>query len=545
MDTPEQRLERVIGVMRVAAENQAEADFLPDTGGNGLITRLENGFNSLLRKIRDSESVVNVAISNLATANVRLMQWNDALQKINYADSVLYHGGDIQNFFHQVVRDAMEMSRARYGALGIFDREGKLVQFITEGMNDETIARIGHPPTGRGLLEFVYRQTEPIRVDDIPVHPGKCGFPEGHPPLKTLIGVPLRLGEMVKGVLYLADKQSSDTLLGQGERNSAICFDNEDEVSLKLFSDYMVRALERMELMSLLQESNALLQQEKTEQQSLIAKLHEAQNQLLQSEKMASIGQLAAGVAHEINNPIGYVNSNLGTLDKYIRDMIAMLEAYEQAEPLLAADAATAGRIKALREKLDIEFLKEDVAALMKESGEGILRVKKIVQDLKDFSHVDEAEWQWADLHKGLDSTLNVVWNELKYKAEVVKEYGSLPEVECLPSQLNQVFMNLLVNAAHAIEERGNITIRTGAGDQEVWVEITDNGKGIPAENLKRIFDPFFTTKPVGKGTGLGLSLAYSIVQKHHGRIEASSEEGKGTTFHVALPVKQPIGQAE
>jgi len=306
-----------------------------------------------------------------------------------------------------------------------------------------------------------------------------------------------------------------------------------------------VRALERMELMSLLQESNALLQQEKTEQQSLIAKLHEAQNQLLQSEKMASIGQLAAGVAHEINNPIGYVNSNLGTLDKYIKGMIAMLEAYEQAEPLLAADAATAGRIAALREKLDIEFLKEDVAALMKESGEGILRVKKIVQDLKDFSHVDEAEWQWADLHKGLDSTLNVVWNELKYKAEVVKEYGSLPEVECLPSQLNQVFMNLLVNAAHAIEERGNITIRTGAGDQEVWVEIADSGKGIPAENLKRIFDPFFTTKPVGKGTGLGLSLAYSIVQKHHGRIEATSEVGKGTTFRVALPIKQPIGQAE
>jgi len=541
VDTPEQRLERVIGVMQVAAESQAEADFLPDSGGNGLITRLENAFNNLLRKIRDSESVVNVAISNLATANVRLMQWNDALQKINYADSVLYHGGDIQNFFHQVVRDAMEMSGARYGALSIFNREGQLAQFITEGMDDQTIARIGHPPAGRGLLELIYRQAEPIRVDDIAVHPGRCGFPEGHPPLRTLIGAPLRLGEKVKGVLYLADKQSS----GSGENLGPICFDEDDEVALKLFSDYMVRALERMELMSLLQESNALLQREKTEQQSLIAKLHEAQNQLLQSEKMASIGQLAAGVAHEINNPIGYVNSNLGTLDKYIRDMIAMLEAYEQAEPLLAADAATAGRIKGLREKLDIEFLKEDVAALMQESGEGVLRVKKIVQDLKDFSHVDEAEWQWADLHKGLDSTLNVVWNELKYKAEVVKEYGSLPEVECLPSQLNQVFMNLLVNAAHAIEERGNITIRTGAGDQEVWVEIADNGKGIPAENLKRIFDPFFTTKPVGKGTGLGLSLAYSIVQKHHGRIAVSSEVGKGTTFRVALPVKQPIGQTE
>ena len=166
------------------------------------------------------------------------------------------------------------------------------------------------------------------------------------------------------------------------------------------------------------------------------------------------------------------------------------------------------------------------------------------MQDLKDFSHVDQAEWQWVDLHKGIDSTLNVVNNEIKYKAEVVKEYGDIPQVECLASQLNQVFMNMLVNASHAIGEggHGRITIRTGLKDEMVWVEFADTGKGIAPENLTRIFDPFFTTKPVGKGTGLGLSLSYGIVDKHHGRIEVESEVGKGTTFRIWIPVRQAAG---
>lgn len=267
--------------------------------------------------------------------------------------------------------------------------------------------------------------------------------------------------------------------------------------------------------------------------------LENAQNHLLQSEKMASIGQLAAGVAHEINNPIGYVYSNLGTLEKYVQDTLAMLALYEQAEALIS-DVDMREKLKAAREKLDIAFLREDLGNLMSESKDGITRVKQIVQNLKDFSHVDTAdEWHLADLHQGLDSTLNIVNNEIKYKAEVVKEYGDLPEVECLPSQLNQVFMNLLVNAAHAIEERGTITIRTGRKGDEVWVEIADTGKGIAPENLMKIFDPFFTTKPIGQGTGLGLSLSYGIVKKHGGRIEVESEIGRGTTFRVWLPVRQ------
>ncbi len=272
--------------------------------------------------------------------------------------------------------------------------------------------------------------------------------------------------------------------------------------------------------------------------QALNHELEEAQGHLLQSDKMASIGQLAAGVAHEINNPIGYVYSNLGTLEKYVQDVFGMLDSYEQAEGAIT-DAAVRAQLQTDRKKLDIAFLKEDLRALMNESKEGITRVKNIVQNLKDFSHVDAAdEWHFADLHHGIDSTLNIVNNEIKYKASVIKEYGDIPQVECLSSQLNQVFMNLLINAAHAIEERGTITVRTGQNGGEVWVEIADSGTGIQPETLKKIFDPFFTTKPIGQGTGLGLSLSYGIIQKHHGRIEVSSEVGKGTTFKIWLPVK-------
>jgi PAS domain S-box-containing protein len=268
-------------------------------------------------------------------------------------------------------------------------------------------------------------------------------------------------------------------------------------------------------------------------------KLGQAQSQLLQSEKMASIGQLAAGVAHEINNPIGYVQSNISSLERYLDELFLVLEAYEKAESSL--DETSSREISNIRQQVDIDFLKKDVRALLLESHEGIGRVKNIVQNLKDFSHVDSKEkWQLDDIHQGLESTLNVVWNELKYKCTVVREYGELPLVECVLPQLNQVFMNLLVNASQSIEEKGTITLRTGAEGDRVWIEVADTGSGIPPEIVPRLFDPFFTTKPVGKGTGLGLSVSYNIVKKHHGEITVNSTPGSGSAFRVWLPVRQP-----
>jgi signal transduction histidine kinase len=227
----------------------------------------------------------------------------------------------------------------------------------------------------------------------------------------------------------------------------------------------------------------------------------------------------------------------MGTLQVYSRSLLKLLDAYEELEGTLPADACE--RLQALKHEVDAEYLREDIGALLSESLEGLERVKNIVQDLKDFSHVSESDRQWANLERGLDSTLNLVANDLKYKAEVVKEYAGLPQVECLPSQLNQVFMNLLMNAGHAIAEKGRITVRTGFDEHNVWVEVEDTGHGIKPENLGRIFDPFFTTKPVGKGTGLGLALSYGIVNKHGGTIDVKSEVGKGTTFRVALPRQQ------
>ena len=290
----------------------------------------------------------------------------------------------------------------------------------------------------------------------------------------------------------------------------------------------------------------AELQQRYAEISELNAKLTTAQEQLFQSEKLASIGQLAAGVAHEINNPIGFVHSNIGSLEKYLNDIFRLLAAYEQIEPALPAGDQR-DVLQGLRRQIDVEFLKEDIPALVKETKDGISRVKQIVQDLKDFSRVDTAqEWETADLHRGIDSTLGIVVNEIRYKADVVKEYGELPEIECLPSQLNQVFMNLLVNAAHAMgERRGCITIRTGRGDDHVWLEFADNGSGMTPEVQQRIFEPFFTTKPVGKGTGLGLSLSYGIIQKHRGSITLHSEPGKGSCFRITLPLRQGNKDAE
>ncbi len=291
---------------------------------------------------------------------------------------------------------------------------------------------------------------------------------------------------------------------------------------------------EQLEERKLVEEA---LRREKSEQQTLIQRLEEAHNQLLQSEKMASIGQLAAGVAHEINNPIGYVNSNLGSLQKYVEALLRLIAAYEKYEADLSQEHAES--LQTLKNEIDLAYLREDINELMTESLGGLQRVKRIVQDLKDFSHVSDSEIQWANVESGLESTLNVVWNELKYKAEVIKDYGNIPEIECIPSQLNQVFMNLLVNAAQAIPERGEITVRTRRVDDRVCIEISDTGTGIPQELMNRIFDPFFTTKPVGTGTGLGLSIAHGIIRKHKGRIDVRSEPGKGTSFQVYLPIRQ------
>lgn len=278
--------------------------------------------------------------------------------------------------------------------------------------------------------------------------------------------------------------------------------------------------------------------------------LKNTQSRILQQEKMASIGQLAAGVAHEINNPIGFISSNLNSLGKYLNRLTSFIR---QVSEILSArkENALSEEIDAARRTLKVDRILDDVKDLIAESQDGAERVRKIVQDLKSFSRVNDPEPKDSDINECLDSTINIVWNEIKYVAELRKEYCALPRISCQPQQLNQVFMNLLVNAAHAITGKGVITVKSWHEEGTVCVSVADTGCGIPAENIGRIFEPFFTTKEVGKGTGLGLSITYDIVKKHRGEITVESEPGMGTTFMIRLPdnlnrtVTEPIVAAE
>ncbi|MCI4625061.1 MAG: PAS domain S-box protein [Candidatus Magnetoovum sp. WYHC-5] len=271
---------------------------------------------------------------------------------------------------------------------------------------------------------------------------------------------------------------------------------------------------------------------------ALIRDISERKNtekMLLQSEKMASIGQLAAGVAHEINNPMGFISSNIKTLGKYVDKIVGFIEI--QTEILKNIDAKEAiDSINAQRKKLKVDYVVNDMKHLIEESLDGADRVKKIVMDLKSFSRIDKAEYIEANIGELIDSALNIIWNELKYKCTVQKEYAAIAPLKCYPQQLSQVFINILVNAAHAIKERGEIEIKTWEDNNNVLVSIKDNGSGMSEEIKDKIFEPFFTTKDVEKGTGLGLSIAFDIIKKHNGIIQVESELQKGTTFTVSLP---------
>jgi len=266
------------------------------------------------------------------------------------------------------------------------------------------------------------------------------------------------------------------------------------------------------------------------------ADLQLSHGQLLQQEKMATIGQLAAGVAHEINNPTGFISSNLNTLNKYAERLTQYIQAQEKVTGALPKSPET-DQLNALCTQLKIDHIMEDAGELISECLEGTERIGRIVQGLKSFSRKDRNDVESVDINALLDSTLNIVWNELKYKATVEKEYGELLQIECYPQQLSQVFMNLLVNAGHAIESKGLVTIRTWADHENVYVKISDTGCGIKDEDLNRIFEAFFTTKEVGKGTGLGLSIASEIIKKHRGAMNVESEVGKGTVFTITLPL--------
>ncbi len=270
---------------------------------------------------------------------------------------------------------------------------------------------------------------------------------------------------------------------------------------------------------------------EVTEAYEDLKQIHE---QMLQQEKMASIGQLAAGVAHEINNPTGFIGSNLNTLQKYVVKLNEGIAFMEKAI-MATDDFDVISQLKKMKRQLKFDFVLEDIEDLIGESKDGIERIAHIVRNLKSFSRVEDDTLKLTDLEECLEGSLSIAWNEIKYKAKVNKQYEPLPQIPCLPQQLSQVFVNLLVNAAQAIEDQGIITVITRREDNWAVVEIADNGSGISPENLERIFNAFYTTKEVGKGTGLGLSICHDILEKHQGTITVTSKVGEGTCFTIKL----------
>jgi two-component system, NtrC family, sensor kinase len=280
--------------------------------------------------------------------------------------------------------------------------------------------------------------------------------------------------------------------------------------------------------------------------QQTLQELKRTQTQLVQNEKMSGLGQMVAGIAHEINNPVNFIHGNITHADEYAKDLVRLVELYQEICPNPPAE------IEQEIDAIDLDFLKTDLAKIFQSMQMGTVRIREIVRSLRIFSRFDEAEVKVVDIHEGIDSTLTILYHRLKAKSnfpaiEIIRDYGVLPQVECYPGQLNQVFMNVLSNAIDALEEvrektpqkfSPHIRIYTES-NQDGWINIhiSDNGIGINKDSLDKLFDPFFTTKPVGKGTGLGLAISYQIItEKHAGKLSCCSEKGQGTEFIISIP---------
>ncbi|HNX90508.1 MAG TPA: ATP-binding protein, partial [Candidatus Omnitrophota bacterium] len=541
-------------------------------------------------KIRESEKTMNVALSaspvGICRLNNRVLEWGN------------------KTFFNMFGYDLEELSqhsiRILYNNDVECERVGKILytygfceskmrtksgKIIEVGMRSANISGNTYIVTFMDLTQLKKREHEVVLarkryeelINNLPIciyrnTPGSAGsFIEANPAIVELLEAGTKENLLTKNVSdfyanqsdrigvsekimkqgYVKDeKVQLKTMTGKVFTASITAILKKDQDDRTYFDGAITDVTEKEEAQRLLRLAYDSLKAKETELQSTIQKLEQmnqdlrdAEKKVVQSEKLASIGELSAGIAHEINNPVGFISSNLVTLSGYIDDISKVMRAFESLEKAIdEKNYEKAQNVRAeildLESSLDMKYVLSDLENLVRESTQGVDRIKHIVADLKTFSHKDDGIKAQCDLNKVMDAIINIVWNEIKYKAELKKDYGDIPMVECNMQQIGQVLMNLLINAAQAIEGKGVIYIRTYHADDFVFVEVSDTGKGIPQELRDKIFHPFFTTKEIGKGTGLGLSISMDIVKKHYGRIDVVSKEGKGAVFTVCLPVK-------
>lgn len=483
-------------------------------------------FESLLCSVHDYIKIKDEELKALGCANVRMLLLTEAISDWKSIDFDLKKSGKLweTSLFMESLKDIMDATGAQNSLIIILNDDGEI-----GSINDIGLKNIQYIDFFKNnistIIKHINLHESIMKISCLDGDNDYCDLISFDKCIKSALIVPIYSGNNIRGIIMLTNKKE------------VTIFDENDSMAAELFSKEISHFVERNDLL-------IELKKEKLEQEELVKEIQRTQTQLLQSEKMASIGSLAAGVAHEINNPVGYISSNIRSLKNYITDLFTIIEQYEKLETKLPDELLD--EIRSKKSDMELDYIRNDILELVSESEEGVNRVKRIVQDLKDFSHVDEAEWQWANIHSGINSTLNIVHNETKYTTEIIKDYGDIPYIECIISQLNQVFMNLIVNSAHAIDGKGTITIKTDMLDNDhIRICFTDTGRGISKDNLKRIFDPFFTTKPVGKGTGLGLPLSFGIIEKHHGKIDVESKIGVGTKANIILPVNQPSPRAE
>lgn len=471
------------------------------------------------------------------------------LQALTEAQLEFIGGSDAQHLFDKLLAVLLELTESEYGFIGEVLRDAQGAPYV----RPHAITHIANLQTPfetpfETLIGPVLTTGEPMVANEPQTAPHAGGLPPGHPPLTAFLGLPLKSGDELVGTVGIANRPGGygPELIEFLQPFVATC--------CSIILGWRSRQQQR-DTEELLRQREEELQRHRNHLEELVQSrtesllhttvaLEERQAQLLHSERMASLGQLVAGIAHEINNPLGYITSNLTTLTQYLAVFTQLLKLYRELADGLGPEsqgpqAELLARIRSLQEEEELDYLLGDVSDLLNDSREGAHRVADIVQSLKAFVREDSKQPELVDVNKELATTLKVVWNQLKYRCEVKCDYAQVPPILGRPAQLNQVFTHVLLNAVQAIPDRGVIHVTTLHEGEEVLVRITDTGHGMRPEVLTKIFSPFFTTKPPGKGAGLGLSISEGIVSSHKGRIEVQSQFGQGSTFTIRLPVAQ------